>query len=584
MAEWTLAASQVNENIRYEPEERCPLLVTIGAGFQFILLTITTMAVVAVVVVRTSGQPESYLTWSFFAALAVAGVCTVIQAVRIRRLGAGYLLIMGPSPVFISVCITALTEGGPALMSSLILVSSLVQFIVASRLSALRRVITPVVSGCVFMLIAATVMPSLFELMQDVPAGTSPTAAPVTAAVTIAIVVALALRAPQSWQQWSPLLAIVAGWAVASSFGLSNFQTVAEASWGGIPGTGSWPGLDLGFGVSFWTLLPSFIVVTLVSSIIAVGNGVAIQQVSRRSPRATDFRVVQGALNGEGLGNLLSGLAGTVGNTLYPSSISGVSIMGVAARSVGICAGLILLGTALLPKALALLLAIPSPVAATYMVALFSLIFMQGVRTVTQEGLDARKALVVGLSLWIGAAFHFGWLFADQLPGAWSVLLGNGLTSGGLSAILLNAVTEMAFSRRRRLDTELSISALPRINVFLSEFASRAGWNEASTHRLCSAGEETLSSLLPGNVEGSSLTGKRLMVNARLTDGVIEVEFLVAPEGMENLEDRLSFLGEQPEAPDERDVPLRLLQYYATSVQHRVYYNIEVITVRVEGH
>ena len=222
---------------------------------------------------------------------------------------------------------------------------------------------------------------------------------------------------------------------------------MAEAGWGGIPSIGSWPGFDFGFGVSFWTLLPSFIVVTLVSSIIAIGNGVAIQQVSRRSPRATDFRVVQGALNGEGIGNLLSGLTGTVGNTVYPSSISGVSLMGVAARSVGICAGLILLVTALLPKALALLLAIPSPVAATYMVALFSLIFMQGVRTVAQEGLDARKALVVGLSLWIGAAFHFEWLFADRLTGAWGALLSNGLTSGGLSVILLNAVTEMAFSR-----------------------------------------------------------------------------------------------------------------------------------------
>ena len=62
------------------------------------------------------------------------------------------------------------------------------------------------------------------------------------------------------------------------------------------------------------------------------------------------------------------------------------------------------------------------------------------------------------------------------------------------------------------------------------------------------------------------------------------MEFLTAPEGTENLEDRLSFLGEQSEVPDERDVPLRLLRHYATSVQHRVYHNIEVITVRVEGH
>ena len=48
---WILASSQVNENVRYEPEERPPVLVTIGVGFQFILLTIPTMAVVTVVIV-----------------------------------------------------------------------------------------------------------------------------------------------------------------------------------------------------------------------------------------------------------------------------------------------------------------------------------------------------------------------------------------------------------------------------------------------------------------------------------------------------------------------------------------------------
>ncbi len=578
-----MAASQVNETIRYEPEERCPIPVTVGVGFQLVLITLTTMAVVTVIIVRTANQPDSYLIWSFFAALAVAGVCAVIQAARVGRFGAGYVLIMGPSPVFISVCVAAMTEGGPALMSSLIVTSSIVQFIVAARLSALRRIITPVVSGTVFMLIAAIVMPSLFNLMKDVPAGTSPLAAPVSAAATIAVVAALTLRAPQTWQQWSPLLAIATGWVVAASFGLSSFEQVMEAPWGGIPNIASWPGFDLGFGANFWTLLPSFVVVTLVSSIIAIGNGVAIQQVSRRSPRATDFRVVQGALNGEGLGNLMSGLAGTVGNTLYPSSIVGVSLMGVAARRVGICAGLILLGTALLPKALAILLAIPNLVAATYMVALFSLIFMQGVRTVAQDGLDTRKAMVAGLSLWIGVAFHFQWLFADQLSGFWGAMLGNGLTSGGLSVILLNVVTEVASSRRRRLTTELDISALPRVNAFLSEFASKVGWNEASTHRLCSAGEETLSSLLSRDGEQLSVAGQRLIVNARLTDGAVEMEFLSTPEDTENLEDRLTYLGEQPEIPDEGDIPLRLLRHYASSVQHRMYHDIDIITVRVEG-
>ena len=80
-------------------------------------------------------------------------------------------------------------------------------------------------------------------------------------------------------------------------------------------------GLNLTPGVEFWALLPAFIIVTMVGAIETVGDGIAIQQVSRRRPRATDFRVVQGALNADGVGNLLSGLMGTLPNTTYSSSL-----------------------------------------------------------------------------------------------------------------------------------------------------------------------------------------------------------------------------------------------------------------------
>ena len=103
-------------------------------------------------------------------------------------------------------------------------------------------------------------------------------------------------------------------------FGLYDLQTIIEAPWVGVPFR-SWPGLNLTPGVEFWALLPAFIIVTMVGAIETVGDGIAIQQVSRRRPRATDFRVVQGALNADGVGNLLSGLMGTLPNTTYSSSL-----------------------------------------------------------------------------------------------------------------------------------------------------------------------------------------------------------------------------------------------------------------------
>ena len=251
-----------------------------------------------------------------FAALLVSGVTTVLQAVRFGRVGAGHLLVMGTSGAFIAVCVAALVKGGPETMASLIVVSSLFQFLLAARLSLLRRIFTPVVSGTVIMLIAATVFPLVFNTLTDAPEGTPAGVAPAAALATLVTVAGLVLRAPPALRLWSPVIGIAVGCAVAAPFGLYDVQTILDAPWVGVP-IGSWPGIEVTPGVEFWALLPAFVVVTLVGAIETVGDGAAIQRVSQRTPRATDFRVVQGALNADGVGNLLSGLMGTLPNTTY---------------------------------------------------------------------------------------------------------------------------------------------------------------------------------------------------------------------------------------------------------------------------
>ena len=75
---------------------------------------------------------------------------------RRRRIGSGHLLVMGPSAAYIAVSIGALTEGGPALLATLVLLSALPLFRIARRLSRLRRVLTPTVSATIIMLIPVT--------------------------------------------------------------------------------------------------------------------------------------------------------------------------------------------------------------------------------------------------------------------------------------------------------------------------------------------------------------------------------------------------------------------------------------------
>ena len=322
------------------------------------------------------------------------------------------------------------------------------------------------------------------------------------------------------------------------------------------------------------------------SSLVAIktsGDGVVIQQVSRRRPRATDFRIVQGALNANGLGTLLSGIAGTLPTVVYsPTSVSLINLTGVAARSVGYAIGVILLALAFLPKVTAILLTIPSPVMGVYLLMIMGLLFVEGMRTVVQDGLDHRKALVVGVALSLGVGLENQTILADLAGRTWGASLGNGMTVGVLAAILMTSFIELTGPGRRRLEVELAVSAMPRIDAFLSELASRIGWNDVSTERLRAAGEETLSSLLQSGGDDRADGAPRLIIVARPGGGTVELEFLAAFE-QENLEDRLAYLSEQAEVPEEYEISFRLLRHYASSVRHRKYHGIDVVTVQVEG-
>ena len=407
-------------------------------------------------------------------------------------------------------------------------------------------------AGTVIMLIPVTVMPIVFDLLTQVPEGTSPTAAPTSAAVTLAAMVVLALRATGAWRLWAPVLGAVAGCIAASAFGIYDFERVLAVDWFGVPVHG-WPGFDPSFSPQFWALLPAFVFVTLVGAIETIGDSVAVQKISWRRPRAVDFRAVQGAVAADGLGNLLSGLGSTVPNTTYSSGVSGSELTGVAARRVGVCIGIFYFALAFLPKLTALLLAIPNPVAAAYTTVLLAILFVLGMKIVVQDGVDYRKATVVGVAFWIGVGFQNQAIFHESLGGWWGSLLGNGMTAGGMAAMLLTGAIHWPGQRRRRIETALAVSALTPIEDLLRELASRRGWSAAAADRLCSAAEEsllTLSRRSETDGEEPQAGGRRLLLIARSDTGKIELEFIAGGSG-ENLEDRMALLAEPVGVPAE---------------------------------
>ncbi len=574
--------SERRMGVSYQPVEKPPAALAFGLGLQLAFLSVAAMVLIPTIVIRAGGGSEAYLSWALFAAVAVCGVTTMLQAIRIGRIGAGYVLITNATGASIAVSVAAIAEGGPAMLATLLLVSSFVPIVFSSCLALFRRILTPTVSGTVIMLIPVTIIPIVFGMLTDVPDGSPMSAAPLSALATLLVITGIALRATGVMRLWAPVIGVVFGSVVAGFYGLYDIGRVAEAPWFGLP-EGGWPGLDLGFGPVFWTLLPGFVLVALICTVQSMSAAIAIQRVSWRIPRAVDFQAVQGTVAAAGIGNMLSALAGTLSNTTHSTSVSVVELTGVAARGVGIAAGAVFIALSFLPKALAVVLAIPGPVAAAYLTVLLVMLFVVGTKIVVQDGIDYRKSLVAGVAFCVGVGFQSGVIFPENFSEFAGGILRNGMTTGGIVAILITLFVEVAKPRRRRIEMEFNVSTLPKIREFLEEFVSRGGWDATMAFRLNAAAEETLLTLLEQDEGDKKHQRRRLLLIVHKEDGGAGLEFVVSTDE-ENLQDRIALLGEcNTEDLIDRDVSLRLLRHHASSVHHQKYHETDIVTVRVKA-
>ena len=570
--------STSNSRLRYAVDETPSEGLTIGLSLQVVTLVLTGIILVPIIVLNAAGHPEG-VEWAVFAALAVSGLSTILQARPMGPVGAGYALYMGTSGAFIGVSTAAVAVGGLPLLATLVAASALVQFFFSARLSLFRRLVTPTVGGTVIMLIAVNLFPITTDMLTAVPAGFDPGSlgAPLAAFAAFAAITLVSLYARGATRLWAPLIGILVGTAVAAPTGMLDWTPLLNAAWFGLPRSG-WPGLDLAFDARFLGLLVPFIIVTIIGAIETYGDAIAIQRVSHRTPVPVDFKVVQRALNADGVGNLLSGLSGTVPNTTYASSISIADLTGVAARRVALYAGTIIVLAAFVPKIAAVLQVVPSPVAGAYIFIFLVLLFRQGLRLVTSGGFDYEKGLIVCISFWVGLGFQYGAIFPDHLP-EWSRgVLDNGMAAGGIVAMILTLLVSLK-ERGRHIVLEPSVRSLAKLRAVLDLAAERAGWDDIATKRLELAGEEAFQYLLERQAESKP---HRIRAAVRPLDDVLQIELVSGPDSA-NLEARLDGLDQDDEEQAVvRDVGPRILRHVAQEVRHEQFYDLDVLTVTVD--
>ncbi|MCY4129348.1 MAG: purine/pyrimidine permease [Gammaproteobacteria bacterium] len=571
--------------LSYQVDENPPLRLTVGIGFQFALLSLSAVMLIPAVAFRAGGMEESTTVWAVFATMIICGAVMVLHARPIGRFGSGYVTALCPPTAAIAVTADALAFGGLTLLAALTFTAAVVQFAFALRISLLRRLLTPTVSGTALMLIPVTVFPVIFGMFDDLPASHSNAVAPVCAGVAILVIGGINLKGGANLRSWAPLLAIFTGSCVALYFDAYDTQRIVNAAWVGIP-TG-WP-TNFNAGTpaidfeSFLALAPAFVLLFLICSIRAMSSSLAIQSVSWRNQRTMDFRPVQGTLAADAASNVAAGLVGTMPNCANSGSVARIQLTGVASRTVGVFYGIGIVLLAFCPKVVALILAVPAPVYAGYVTVMLATTFTVGLKMAVSERVDQRQGMIIGLAFWIGAGCQYGFIFPEFVASFAGGMFNNALTTGGLIAILLSAVLVATSSRRDRFESSLSISSLSVMREFVSDLTSRHEWSTKLSERIDAIIEESIHTLLRNDQE-ATVSDRRLLLVVHRESNAVELEFIAAG-GHENIEDRLAVLGETAtEESIERDVSLRLLRHLADDVRHRQYYDVDILTVRVDG-
>ncbi len=567
--------------VHYEPDEKCPPLPAITSALQIFIPNTISLVMLAALVVRASGESEAYLSWVTFTILLVTGAGMILQTLKLRYLGSGRLIVSNFNVPFLAICALALQAGGPGLLASLLVASTLVQSVLTLRLASLRRIFTQTVSGVVVMLVAVSAVPFIINSSVDSPEGEAVLLFMAPGTVALVVGVFISLRETPAWRMWMLPVMVAVGMVVALPLGFYDAAKVTDTPWVSLPNF-TWPGFDLSFGAEFWALLPVFVVVNLTAFMKAVGDLSVIYRASYRTVSAIDFRSVQGGLNVYGIGTLLSGLLGTLPVAApWAATAVYISFTGVAAKSVGVYLGLLTILVASFSKLLAILVAIPSPVVSAVYVIIFGMLFIEGAKTAFADEIDQKKATITGVAMVLGLSAG---AFSGFFEGVASHLVSNTIVVGGMAAIVMTVFTEASGFRAKRLRADLSESSLPDFDSFLREFADSHSWTEEGKNRLCLAGEEVILSLLNEEDEGPAEQKRRLIATIRPDGGSAELEIVVASDDAihGNIENRMAYLGPDQALDDEQQLSVRILRHYASSVHHRKYYGIDVISCRVD--
>ena len=439
-----------SSDLIYGLYDRPPIRETLFAALQHLLAIF--VAIITPPLIISSALLFDLETTGFLVSMSlfVSGIATFIQCRGIGPLGARLLCIQGTSFSFISPIIGAgmlgmvggkmNVEMGLSYIFGACMVASVVEMIVSRLLPYARRIITPLVSGIVVTLIGLCLVKAGINScgggQAAVNNGTFGSLENLGLALLVLVSILFFNRSSNRYlRMGSIVIGLVIGCVVAWLLGMIDFSQLKGASALNIP-------VPFKYGLRFDVgSIIGLGLIYLVTAVEAFGDITANSLISGQPVSGPEFlKRAQGGILADGFNSFLAAVFNSFPNSIFAQNNGMIQLTGVASRYVGyfIAGALFVLG--LFPVVGQLFSLIPDCVLGGATLLMFGTVAASGIRIIAATEIDRKAVLVMAISFAMGMSVEMVPGILDKMPDVIHNIFSSGITTGGITAIIANAL------------------------------------------------------------------------------------------------------------------------------------------------
>ncbi len=371
------------------------------------------------------------------AAMTIGGLTTLLQLYPLLGFGMGLPNVMGVAFSYMPILTTIGVQYGISAIFGAQLVAGLASIFLGMFIGKLRRFFPPIVSGTVVLSIGL----SLYKTAITYMGGGSATQSIGTfgspeflflALLTLAVTLACNMYGKGYIKISGMLIGITVGYIAALCLGDVNFSDFQSAAFFALP-------KPFYFGLEFHSdAIIMMILMYVVQAVQTIGD-VSSTTMGGFGRESTD-QELGGGIKGQGICGMIGSVIGGLPTDPYSQNVGLICTTKVVAKRVYLIVAGLMLVAGFIPKFGALMTTIPQPVLGGATVTVFAAITMSGIELITEQPMNYRNKMIVGIALALGTGIESVPAILQFCPQLIRNIFGSSLMVSFLVVFLLNLI------------------------------------------------------------------------------------------------------------------------------------------------